>query len=295
MATVAERPAITMVDGSKIKATPSAHRNLALSSAEFQYPGDARVTRVSFGTYNRESHSSPRHRHTFDQIRFIVAGQVKYGPLRCQAGDCVYFPEGVFYGPQELISDRLTNCTIQTQGPSWTPYPGRAEREAAVAALRESGEFDRQAGSFHWRDGRVQDSFEAIFEKVTDRPIEYPDPRFHSPVLLRSEHFDWILERHDGVSVKPLAIFNAGGPAVRLVRLEPGSSLPAEELSSHQLVVVLEGAVRYEDRRGEQATYFFCPAGSTFAAVDSSAGATLLFVQLQVKGAALEDAWRSEW
>ena len=74
---------------------------------------------------------------TFDQVRFIVSGQVKYGPLRISGGDVAYFPEGVFYGPTEPISEEVTTCTIQTQGPTWGAFPNDAE--CAAVAERMTG------------------------------------------------------------------------------------------------------------------------------------------------------------
>ena len=42
---------------------------------------------------------SPRHRHTFQQVRFLVGGKMKYGREVYEAGDCLYIPEGAYYGP----------------------------------------------------------------------------------------------------------------------------------------------------------------------------------------------------
>src|SRR5690349_8103687 len=42
---------------------------------------------------------SPRHRHNFDQIRFILEGSWEYARKRYGAGWLGFFPEGAFYGP----------------------------------------------------------------------------------------------------------------------------------------------------------------------------------------------------
>ncbi|HKT16994.1 MAG TPA: hypothetical protein VJR47_03060, partial [Stellaceae bacterium] len=44
---------------------------------------------------------SPRHRHNFEQIRFVLEGELSFGrDGTMTAGMVGYFPEGVHYGPQ---------------------------------------------------------------------------------------------------------------------------------------------------------------------------------------------------
>jgi hypothetical protein len=45
---------------------------------------------------------TPRHRHNFDQIRYVIAGQLPYTDTDVlEEGWVGYFPESVHYGPQE--------------------------------------------------------------------------------------------------------------------------------------------------------------------------------------------------
>src|ERR1700722_19115142 len=46
---------------------------------------------------------SPRHRHTFDQVRYYMAGQTSYGNEVYGPGDCLYIPGGTFYGPMRPV------------------------------------------------------------------------------------------------------------------------------------------------------------------------------------------------
>ena len=60
-------------------------------------PGNFKFSLSRLGT----DYSGPRHRHNFDQYRFMIEGESDYGqdgPLK--AGMLGYYPEGVPYGPQ---------------------------------------------------------------------------------------------------------------------------------------------------------------------------------------------------
>ena len=51
---------------------------------------------------------SPRHRHNFDQVRLTVEGDFSYARGKASPeGEIVYYPEGAFYGPQNVTGDPL--------------------------------------------------------------------------------------------------------------------------------------------------------------------------------------------
>ena len=47
-----------------------------------------------------KGYGTPRHRHTFDQIRLTFEGVRQSDDGDMGPGECGYFPEGVAYGPQ---------------------------------------------------------------------------------------------------------------------------------------------------------------------------------------------------
>src|SRR5437016_412877 len=61
--------------------------------------------------------SSPRHHHTFEQIRYVLGGEVEYAGKTYGAGWLGYFPEGVFYGPQAQLGPGR-GIVLQFPGPS---------------------------------------------------------------------------------------------------------------------------------------------------------------------------------
>ena len=68
-----------------------------------QFPFDSGVPGIelefSWNSYDK-GYGTPRHRHTFDQYRYALTGKrmIKDGYL--EPGECGFYPEGVYYGPQ---------------------------------------------------------------------------------------------------------------------------------------------------------------------------------------------------
>ncbi len=115
-------------------------RKLDFSICEFSDNADDRLIKLAYVRSTKEDRYSPIHRHNFDQVRYIFSGEIEYGPLKCGPGDCVYFPEGVFYGPTQVKTDKAENYTIQSQGPNWSYLLSRAEAKKTTAELtREAG------------------------------------------------------------------------------------------------------------------------------------------------------------
>ncbi len=63
------------------------------------------VTYHASHTVSKPGLGSPRHHHSFEQIRFVLSGEHEYGGKRFGAGWLGYFPEGVYYGPQAQLTD----------------------------------------------------------------------------------------------------------------------------------------------------------------------------------------------
>ena len=75
-----------------------ATRKLEFSICEFSDERTERLIKLAYVRSTKEDRYSPTHRHNFDQVRYVVSGEIEYGSLKCGPGDCIYFPEGVFYG-----------------------------------------------------------------------------------------------------------------------------------------------------------------------------------------------------
>jgi len=230
--------------------------------------------------YTRER-LNPRHKHDFDQLRFYVRGGENYGKQVFGPGDCVYFPEGVPYGPTSTAEGDEENVRLnmQFQGPSRGPFFYRTEVQAAEPELLKIGKFEN--GLFVWPDGRKQDSAEAIREYLGGKTVEYPMPRYDDYVVMHSTQYAWKpLDGAPGVSVKHLGYFNERGPNIKLVRIDAGASTPAGTAPCQQVRYVIEGEISYGGESYSAVSCMFFPAHIPYASTSSKTGANLLVVQL---------------
>jgi len=282
-------PEVVIFDGLNVAPRVSPHRKTTLRITDLFEMADERRLRTGLSRHSKGAYYSPRHRHNFDQVRFTLEGAVKYGPIQTQAGDAVYFPEGVFYGPTEIVSEEALTWTIQTQGPSWGFFPDRPLLEETTAQLAAEAELDRDNGRIRWPSGRWQDSYEAAWERIMGTEMVYPPARFTTPVLLRASAFTWVPDPEaPGVCFKPLARFNETGPYIRMLRIEPSGVLPGGEAEVHQIAAVVAGKAHYGEREIERGTILYYPPGCTYAPMGAVDGACeLLAVQVAPKSAAV--------
>ncbi|MGH7846435.1 MAG: hypothetical protein ACREQW_14860 [Candidatus Binatia bacterium] len=236
---------------------------------------------ASMSVYTSER-LNPRHKHDFDQLRYYVRGGENYTKQIFGPGDCVYFPEGVPYGPTFTAegSDENVRLGMQFQGPSRRPFFQRVEvQKGDQELLALGGKFEK--GLFIWPDGRKQDSAEAIREHLGGVKLEYPKPRYDEYVVMHSEQYVWqALERVPGVLVKHLGYFNECGPNVKMIQVDAGASTPAGTAPCQQVRYVVEGEVTFQGESYSAISCMYFPAHVPYPATSSAQGAKLLVVQL---------------
>jgi hypothetical protein len=201
-------------------------------------PGNFKFSLSRLGT----DYSGPRHRHNFDQYRYMIEGESDYGqdgPLK--AGMLGYYPEGVHYGPQVNKTD-IYCAVLQFGGASGSGYLLPREVKAGMEELKQFGEF--KDGVFHRREGvpgkRNMDAFQAIWEHVHGREMHYPKGRYAAPISLDSAHFDWVpVKGAKGVSEKLFGVWTERRTQAGLFKLEKGSRF---EAVGHGVYLVLSGA-----------------------------------------------------
>lgn len=226
---------------------------------------------------------SPRHRHTFQQVRFLVGGKMKYGREVYEVGDCLYIPEGAYYGPikpvpvEEGGSEQMHFIDIQFEGPSGIPYPDPDEVVTAQRALAKTGKFEE--GVYTFPDGRNRDAYEAILEKVTGQPVVYPQPRLTSYVVMRSSAYPWVAHRSiPGVSLKHLGYFFETGPNVKMVSLKAGASIPAATPVGHRAALLIEGDLEFDGRSFPTTSYLMLPSAVPHGALKARTDVQLLLI-----------------
>jgi hypothetical protein len=152
---------------------------------------------------------TPRHRHNFDQIRYVIQGRLPYTENDVlEEGWVGYFPESVHYGPQER-AEGLRTMVLQSGGASGAGYLSVAQREATNAELEKTGEFKK--GMYHYTDenGEPQavDGSLAIFEHAMGNKLEFATPRYEDVIAMNPEAYDWLPQGDAGVSEKWLGSF----------------------------------------------------------------------------------------
>jgi hypothetical protein len=171
--------------------------------------------------------ASPRHRHNFDQFRFQLEGTMHFDRNgKMPAGTLGYFPEGAAYGPQ-TSEGRSVTAVLQFGGASGSGYLSRAQVQAGTEELKKFGSFED--GVYRRNDDaegrRNRDAYQAIWEHVHGRRMEYPKPRYRDPIMLDPENYGWLAAPGNaGVGEKPLGNFTERQCAAVLVRLPAGAS-----------------------------------------------------------------------
>ena len=229
--------------------------------------------------YAEPYYHSPRHRHTFQQVRYVLSGKMKYGKDVYEAGDCLYIPEGAYYGPIKPVDngEKLHFADIQFEGPSGIPYPEPDEVVDAQRSMAREGQFEE--GVYTFPDGRKRDAYEAILEVITGEKIAYPKPRLDSYVVLKTAGIPW--KRHaslDGIELKHLAYFFETGPNLEVVRIAKGAALPGATPVGHRAVFLIEGEVEFGRDAFDALSYFLLPSGEPYDAFRATSDATLLMV-----------------
>ena len=121
---------------------------------------------------------APRHRHNFDQIRFVIKGAFSYAKGKTLPEGWVgYFPESVYYGPQDR-PEGLEMVVCQFGGASGNGYISVERRESANLALKAKGEFKDGIFTYFEENNKKhnKDGFEACYEEVTGNELEYAKP-----------------------------------------------------------------------------------------------------------------------
>lgn len=251
---------------------------------------DTRKLGMRIGSlYADPYYHSPRHRHTFQQVRFLINGKMRYNRETYNVGDCLYIPEGAYYGPikpvpiEEGGSEQMHFVDIQFEGPSGIPYPEPDVVVNAQRALAKRGVFEE--GVYTYPNGRKRDAYEAILEEITGQPVEYPPSRLDNYVVMRSDSYPWIdVAGLPGVRQKQLGYFFECGPNIKKLSMRAGSTLPAYVPTGHRAMFLLSGKLHFEGKDFDPLSYFVCPDGVPMGEVRADEDSELLAIAWTTPG-----------
>ena len=213
--------------------------------------------------------ATPRHRHNFDQFRYVVRGNYPLEPGKVMPEGCAaYFPESVAYGPQDR-PEGLVVLTLQCGGASGNGFLSVSQREAANEALKKKGEFKK--GKFVYVDAQGQpqekDGSAACFEEATGKELSFAKPRYEALVMMDPSSYDWIPDGGAGVASKWLGAFTERNERFGFVRVDKGATFIAGIESSIELVFVNKGKVSINGTEyGAHTAFEFVPNEGPIAA-----------------------------
>lgn len=226
---------------------------------------------------------TPRHRHTFGQIRYVLKGSYPVSPhKKMSEGSVAYFPESVHYGPQDR-PEGLEMMVIQFGDASGNGFLSVARREKANDELKSIGSF--HDGVFTWEeDGQKfnTDGSEACVAHALGLPLKkglpYAKPRYDDVILMDPQNYEWQQTGQQGVSERLLGIFTERRLTVRMIRVDAGATFNTGSREQIEVLFMSEGAVEVNGNTyGPQTAVELLPSD---APVDLVAKESALFLSM---------------
>ena len=233
-----------------------AKRSLIMTGEDSSRPDNFSFRIMHFDDSGR---FSPKHRHNFAQYYYVLEGETVFGDATLSAGWLGYMPEGVFYGPQTGSVHSI--IVLQHGGPSGQGIIGYDQHSEAFEALKQVGSFEK--GIFRPNPGvqapAEQDSYEAIWEHVHQRPLVYPEAQYSGPVNMDTNAFRWFpTDGASGVCTRQYGTFTDCHYGACGYRIESGSEAT---ISGRGMCIVLHGAGTVAEQEFRRLTTVYLDTG----------------------------------
>ncbi|HEX3785854.1 MAG TPA: hypothetical protein VHX38_39900 [Pseudonocardiaceae bacterium] len=200
----------------------------------------------------------PRHRHTFEQIRLPLVGDMNLGEQGIlREGEIGYFPEGQTYGPQDdpLGEPKQLQLVVQFGGASGL----------GMKAARGSGPQARKDGAVQHRERHE---------------VRFPRPRYQSVLIMNPDHFNWLsVPGAPGVQRKHFGAFTERAFWIEYVKVGSGATWTSSTDAGRRLIVALSGAATVDDTEIGRLAALQVEPGETLT-VDASEEMVLYIVGL---------------
>ena len=184
----------------------------------------------------------PRHRHTFEQIRLPLVGDMNLGEQGIlHEGEIGYFPEGQTYGPQDdpLSDPKQVQLVLQFGGASGL----------GMAAERGRGPDAR-------RDG--------VAPRRERREVRFPRPRYQSVLIMNPKHFNWVpIPGVEQVERKHFGSFTERAFWIEQIKIDSGAEWTSTTDAGRRLIVALSGEGTVENTKIGRLAALRVEAGET--------------------------------
>jgi hypothetical protein len=255
-------------------------------------------------TFSKEAQEG-RHRHFWEKILIDIELPLPgsgLDPIEPIGGHVRYHPEGAWYGPFEVYHKRVgpddrvvVHCHLHTEGSAYQPLQTISSmKEHMAQAMLERNDawgpdwyigFD---GEKQWDENPAQ---ALAWEFWQQKRIKFKEPPISDELIkLNINAFPWY-PQGGGVSIKPIAAFNAQGPIVSLIRLEAGAKLPAKLLRDHRILAVLAGNVTMGEQLVKERVAMFGSPGDHIPAFTATEPSLIWLVRWLWKDKPVADFW----
>lgn len=224
---------------------------------------------------------SPRHKHNFDQVRYCLKGSVPIGKAsKVGEGEVGYFPEAVSYGPQEGGPDRMV-LVLQMGGASGEGYMSPEQQNEGRELLSKEGRFEGGVFKREKGGGKANmDAFEALWLKVMGKPVQYADPAYTTPIVMRPDGFQWRpMAGQPDVEQKLLGLFSERGLLLGQVRMAQGARFAMAPSPARRLILVSQGKGQCGDEPYDALTAIHVPPGEA-AQITAESETEMLLIEL---------------
>ena len=274
---------MNIVHGSRIPytRTPLSHRGKGPEFKTFFLGTENTPENYWFNIARQKDFYSPLHKHNFDQFRLAWSGSISIRPdLTLEPGQMGYFPEGVYYGPQEDGPGIREVLVLQFGGTSGQGFLSEMQLLEANQELSKDGKFEK--GKYQ-KGESIRDGYEALWEYCNKgKKLAYPKGRYHTPLLLDPAAFSWKRFTGDNatgrVFKKNLGVFSERETVAEIWKLEDGAELNIAHQNAIQLFFVLSGDGKADSERWEKESAMRLQPGKSVTLTTSSEIEILRFV-----------------
>lgn len=246
-----------------------------------------------------------RHRHFWEKLLIDIELPLPdsgLDPIEPIGGYVRYHPEGAWYGPFDVYRKRvgpddrvIVHCHLHTEGSAYQPLQTISSMKEHMAELTQQRNDPWGADWYIGFDGEKQwdenPAQAATWEAWQQKRIQFKEPPISDELIkLNVNAFPWY-PQGNGVSIKPIAAFNAQGPIVSLIRLEAGAKLPARVLKDHRIFAVLAGNVAMDDKSVKERVAVFGSPGDQFPSVTATEPTLVWLVRWMWKDNPVASFW----
>lgn len=208
--------------------------------------------------------TAPRHRHNFEQWRYMFSGSAEFSEGELSSGMLGYFPDGAYYGPEENLHG--TVAVLQFGSVSGQGYIDRKVAKAAFAEMKKLNEGAFEDGTYRRAPGvegnAEQDGNEAIFEYVRKRPLTYAIPQYNNPILINIDAFPWMeVEGRSGILIRRLGMFSSSQVSTHVYKMGVGNEI---ELSGRGVYICLNGKGRIGNEDFPAMSFLYLESDESF-------------------------------